>query len=47
MVEDLKKKIGGVFQKGHELLEATAELREEKADLEVRLLSRFEELQKV
>jgi len=37
-------KMGRVFQKGCVLLEATAELRQEKADLEVRLLSRLEEL---
>ena len=42
MVEDLKKRMGGVFQKGRELLEATAELRQEKVDLEVRLMSRLE-----
>ena len=45
-VEDLKKRMGGVFQKRRELLEATTELRQEKANLEVRLLSRLEELQK-
>ena len=46
MVKNLKKRMGGVFQKGRELLEAMTELRQEKADLEVRLLSRLEELQK-
>ena len=35
-----------VLQKGCELLEVSAGLREEKLDLEVRLLSRLEELQK-
>ena len=35
-----------MFQKGHELLEVSAKLREEKLDLEMRLLSRLEELQK-
>jgi len=45
-VEDLKKRMGRVFQKGRELLEVTVELRQEKANLEVRLLSRLEELQK-
>ena len=40
-VEDLKKRMGGVFQKRRELLEATIELRQEKANLEVRLLSRL------
>ena len=46
-VKDLKRGMGKVFQKGHELLEATIEMRQEKADLEVRLLSRLKELQKV
>ena len=46
MVENLKKRMGRVFQKGRELLEVTVELRQEKANLEVRLLSRLEELQK-
>ena len=45
MVEDLRKKMGGLPQKGHELLEAIAKLRE-KLELEVRLLNRLEELQK-
>ena len=44
-VGDLKRKMGEIFQKGHELLEALAELRREKVDLKVRLLSRLEELQ--
>jgi len=42
-VVDLKKKMGEVLQKGCELLEVTAKLRREKADLKVRLLSRLEE----
>ena len=46
MVEDLRKKMGGVFQKGHELLKATAKLREEKLEVEVRLLNLLKELQK-
>ena len=45
-MEGLKGKMSGVFQKGHELLKATAGLREEKLDLDVRLLSKLEELQK-
>ena len=38
--------MSGVFLKGCELLEAMIELRQEKADFEVRLLSRLKELQK-
>jgi len=38
--------MGRVFQKGRELLEAMAELRQEKENLEVRLLGKLEELQK-
>jgi len=45
-VRDLQRRVDGVLQKGRELLEASAELRGEKLDFEVRLLSRFEELQR-
>ena len=37
----------GVLQKGRELLEVSAKLREEKLDLKERLLSWLVELQKV
>ena len=46
MVKNLKKKMGEVFQKGRELLEVTAKLRQKKANIEVRLLNILEELQK-
>ena len=45
-VEDLRKKMSGVFPKGRELLEATVKLRKEKLKLEVMLMSRLEKLQK-
>ena len=45
-VKDLKKRMDELFQKGCELLKSMAELRQEKADLKVRFLSRLEELQK-
>ena len=47
MVNDLKKRMSEVFLKARGVLGAIAELRQEKVDFEVRLLSRLEELQKV
>ena len=44
---NLQRRIDRVLEQGHELLEASAKLREEKLDLEVKLLSRLKELQKV
>ena len=44
---DLQMRVDKVLQKGRELLETSAKLREENLDFEVRLLSRLEELQKV
>ena len=46
MVNDLKKRMSEAFLKACGLLGAMTELRQEKMDLKVRLLSRFEELQK-
>ena len=45
MVNDLKKRMSEVFLKARGVLGAIAELRQEKVDFEVRLLSRLEELQ--
>jgi len=45
-VKDLKKRMDELFQKGCELLKSMDELRQEKAYLKVRFLSRLEELQK-
>ena len=46
MVNNLKKKMSEVFLRAREVLGAMAELRQEKVNLEVRLLSRLEELRK-
>ena len=46
MVNNLKRRMSKVFMKVRGLLGAMAELRKEKVDLEVRLLSRLEELMK-
>jgi len=42
----LRKRVDGVLQKGHELLEVSSSLRREKVDLEKKLLSRLLKLQK-
>ena len=41
-----RKRVGGVLQKGRELLEVSSSLRREKVELEEKLLSRLLELQK-
>jgi len=46
MVNDLKRKVSKVFLRAREFLGAMAELRQEKVDLKVRLLSRLEEQRK-
>ena len=45
-VVDLQRRMDEVLQKGRELLEMSAQLREKKLDLEERLLSRLVDLQK-
>ena len=47
IVNDLKRRVSEVCMKSHEMLGVIAELRWEKIDLEVRLLSRLKELQKM
>ena len=42
----LRKRVDGVLQKGHELLEVSASLRREKIKLEEKLISQLFELQK-
>ena len=46
IVAGLQRKLDGILQKGRELLEMSVELREEKLDVEEKLLSRLLELQK-
>jgi len=45
-VADLRKRVDGVLQKGRELLEVSASLREKKIKLEEKLMSWLLELQK-